>query len=127
MPTFADANKKQQQFNLIKTMKRTKKNVMMVARPLNVQERKEIMEHLTDGMEPVGEEEMSQVEINEEFGLAGKMMLTLLFQWLSAENRKAMDRLLRFYHAALCDDWQTGEDEQCGGTAALQSDGGICG
>ena len=98
MPTFADANKKQQQFNLIKTMKRTKKNVMMVARPLNVQERKEIMEHLTDGMEPVGEEEMSQVEINEEFGLAGKMMLALLFQWLNAENRKAMDRLLRFYH-----------------------------
>ena len=71
---------------------------MMVARPLNGKERKEIMEHLTDGMEPVGEEEMSQVEKNEEFGLAGKMMLALLFQWLSAETRKAMDRLLRFYH-----------------------------
>ena len=27
----------------------------MVARPLNVKERKEIMEHLTDGMEPVGD------------------------------------------------------------------------
>ena len=36
--------------------------------------------------------------MNEEFGLAGKMMLALLFQWLNAENRKAMDRLLRFYH-----------------------------
>lgn len=65
---------------------------------MNLQERKEIMEHLTDGMEPVGKDEVSQVEMNEEFGLAGQMMLTLLFQWLSAENRKAMDRLLRFYH-----------------------------
>ena len=73
MPTFADANKKSTTF-------------------LNV------MAHLTHDMKPIREEEISQVEMNEEFGLAGKMMLALLFQWLNAENRKAMDRLLRFYH-----------------------------
>ena len=56
------------------------------------------MAHLTHDMKPIREEEISQVEMNEEFGLAGKMMLALLFQWLNAENRKAMDRLLRFYH-----------------------------
>ena len=79
-------------------MKRTKKNVLMVAKPLSAKEKREIMNHLTEGLKPVRPEEVSLVEMNEEFGLAGKMMLTLLFQWLSAENRKAMDRLLRFYH-----------------------------
>ena len=79
-------------------MKRLKKDALMVAKPLSVQERKEIMYHLTEDLEPVREEEMSQVEMNEEFGLAGKMMLALLYQWLNAQNRKAMERLLRFYH-----------------------------
>ena len=79
-------------------MKRTKKNVLMVAKPLSAKEKKEIMMHLTEGLKPVRPEEVSLVEMNEEFGLAGKMMLALLFQWLNAENRKAMDRLLRFYH-----------------------------
>jgi hypothetical protein len=54
--------------------------------------------YLIHRSQPIREEEISQVEMNEEFGLAGKMMLALLFQWLNAENRKAMDRLLRFYH-----------------------------
>lgn len=79
-------------------MKRLKKDALMVAKPLSVQERKEIMYHLTEDLEPVREEEMSQVEMNEEFGLAGKMMLALLYQWLNAQNRKAMEKLLRFYH-----------------------------
>ena len=98
MPTFADANKKQQHFKFDKTMKRLKKNVLMVAKPLSAKEKKEIMEHLTEGMKPVRPEEVSLVEMNEEFGLAGKMMLTLLYQWLNAQNRKEMDRLLKFYH-----------------------------
>ena len=90
-------------------MKRTKIGKMLVARPLSPKEKKNVMAHLTHDMKPIREEEISQVEMNEEFGLAGKMMLALLFQWLNAENRKAMDRLLRFYHplecdAALCDD-----------------------
>ena len=71
---------------------------MLVARPLSPKEKKNVMAHLTHDMKPIREEEISQVEMNEEFGLAGKMMLALLFQWLNAENRKAMDRLLRFYH-----------------------------
>ena len=69
-----------------------------MARPLSPKEKKNVMAHLTHDMKPIREEEISQVEMNEEFGLAGKMMLALLFQWLNAENRKAMDRLLRFYH-----------------------------
>lgn len=79
-------------------MKRTKKNVLMVAKPLSAKEKKEIMMHLTEGLKPVRPEEVSLVEMNEEFGLAGKMMLSLLYQWLNAENRKEMERLLRFYH-----------------------------
>ena len=79
-------------------MKRTKIGKMLVARPLSPKEKKNVMAHLTHDMKPIREEEISQVEMNEEFGLAGKMMLALLFQWLNAENRKAMDRLLRFYH-----------------------------
>ena len=98
MPTFADANKKQQHFKFDKTMKRLKKDVLMVAKPLSAKEKKEIMEHLTEGMKPVRPEEVSLVEMNEEFGLAGKMMLTLLYQWLNADSRKEMERLLRFYH-----------------------------
>ena len=77
-------------------MKRLKKDVLMVAKPLSAKEKKEIMEHLTEGMKPVRPEEVSLVEMNEEFGLAGKMMLTLLYQWLNAQNRKEMDRLLKF-------------------------------
>ena len=79
-------------------MKRTKKNVLMVGKPLSAKEKKEIMMHLTEGLKPVRPEEVSLVEMNEEFGLAGKMMLSLLYQWLNAENRKEMERLLRFYH-----------------------------
>ena len=79
-------------------MKRLKKDVLMVAKPLSAKEKKEIMDHLTEGMKPVRPEEVSLVEMNEEFGLAGKMMLSLLYQWLNAENRKEMERLLRFYH-----------------------------
>ena len=70
----------------------------MVAKPLSAKEKKEIMMHLTEGLKPVRPEEVSLVEMNEEFGLAGKMMLSLLYQWLNAENRKEMERLLRFYH-----------------------------
>ena len=79
-------------------MKRTKKNVLMVAKPLSANEKREIMNHLTEGLKPVRPEEVSLVEMNEEFGLAGKMMLTLLYQWLNADSRKEMERLLRFYH-----------------------------
>jgi hypothetical protein len=49
-------------------------------------------------LKPLREDEVSKVEMNEEFGLAGKMMLALLYQWLSNDNRKAMNRLLQFYH-----------------------------
>lgn len=56
------------------------------------------MTHLTHGLKPLREDEVSKVEMNEEFGLAGKMMLALLYQWLSNDNRKAMNRLLQFYH-----------------------------
>ena len=52
-------------------MKRTKKNVLMVAKPLSAKEKKEIMMHLTEGLKPVRPEEVSLVE---------------------------MERLLRFYH-----------------------------
>ena len=79
-------------------MKRTKKNVMMVAKPLSPKEKKKVLNYLTNDMKPVKAEEVSQIEMNEEFGLAGKMMLALLYQWLNAENRKAMERLLKFYH-----------------------------
>jgi hypothetical protein len=71
---------------------------MLVARPLSPKEKKNVMAHLTHDMKPIREEEISQVEMNEEFGLAGKMMLALLYQWLSNDNRKAMNRLLQFYH-----------------------------
>ena len=79
-------------------MKRTNKDMVVVAGPLTAAEKKQVMTQLTKGMKPIREEEISRVEMNEEFGLAGKMMLTLLFQWLSNENRKAMNRLLQFYH-----------------------------
>lgn len=69
-----------------------------MARPLSPKEKKNVMAHLTHDMKPIREEEISQVEMNEEFGLAGKMMLALLYQWLSNDNRKAMNRLLQFYH-----------------------------
>ena len=79
-------------------MKRTKIGKMLVARPLSPKEKKNVMAHLTHDMKPIREEEISQVEMNEEFGLAGKMMLTLLYQWLNADSRKEMERLVRFYH-----------------------------
>ena len=79
-------------------MKRKKMNMVVVAEPLTAAEKKQVMTQLTKGLKPIREEEISRVEMNEEFGLAGKMMLTLLFQWLSNENRKAMSRLLQFYH-----------------------------
>lgn len=79
-------------------MKRTKFGKVIVAKPLTTQEKRRIVNYVVNNLKPVREDEMSQVEMNEEFGLAGKMMLTLLFQWLNAENRKAMIRLLNFYH-----------------------------
>ena len=79
-------------------MKRTKFGSVTVAKPLTTQEKRKIVNYLINDLKPVGEDEMSQVEMNEEFGLAGQMMLSLLFQWLNEENRKAMIRLLRFYH-----------------------------
>ena len=66
--------------------------------PLTAAEKKKVMSQLTQGMKPIREDQISKVEMNEEFGLAGKMMLALLYQWLSKDNRKAMNRLLQFYH-----------------------------
>ena len=79
-------------------MKRTRRNLVVSVNPLTAAEKKKVMTHLTHGLKPLREDEVSKVEMNEEFGLAGKMMLALLYQWLSNENRKAMNRLLQFYH-----------------------------
>lgn len=72
--------------------------MVVTVTPLSAAEKKQMMAQMTKCMKPIREEEISQVEMNEEFGLAGKMMLTLLYMWLSQGNRKAMDRLLQFYH-----------------------------
>ena len=79
-------------------MKRTRRNLVVSVNPLTAAEKKKVMTHLTHGLKPLREDEVSKVEMNEEFGLAGKMMLALLYQWLSNDNRKAMNRLLQFYH-----------------------------
>ena len=75
-------------------MKRTRRNLVVSVNPLTAAEKKKVMTHLTHGLKPLREDEVSKVEMNEEFGLAGKMMLALLYQWLSNDNRKAMNRLI---------------------------------
>ena len=79
-----------------KTVKMVKVNVNVM--PMTEEEDQQVMNYATKWLRPIKKEEIEQVELNEEFGLAGKMMLTLLFQWLSEENQKSMMRLLQFYH-----------------------------
>ena len=79
-----------------KTVKMVKVNVNVM--PMTEEENRQVMNYATKWLRPIKKEEIEQVELNEEFGLAGKMMLTLLFQWLSEENQKSMMRLLQFYH-----------------------------
>jgi hypothetical protein len=83
---------------MYKIMKGTKRSLVVSVNPLTAAEKKKVMSQLTQGMKPIREDQISKVEMNEEFGLAGKMMLALLYQWLSKDNRKAMNRLLQFYH-----------------------------
>ena len=79
-------------------MKKNGKKEVITMTALTPKQKKEILSKMAKNLKPVKKTEMSQVEVNEEFGLAGKMMLALLFQWLSTENRLAMTGVLKYYH-----------------------------
>ena len=79
-------------------MKKKIKIEVMTMTALTPKQKKEVLEKMSKNLKPVKKSEMSQIEVNEEFGLAGKMMMALLYQWLSTENRAMMTGVLKYYH-----------------------------
>ena len=55
-----------------KTVKMVKVNVNVM--PMTEEEDQQVMNYATKWLRPIKKEEIEQVELNEEFGLAGKMM-----------------------------------------------------